>query len=420
MNFITSRMNNIQAIDKYAARALMAGFFLPMALQAIMITAVCIYFTCRVVAGKRPVAINNILWALALGSGFLLYLGAVPLTSVADRPELMMLIGRRASSLLMPVAFAVIMPSFGALIIKELKFFVYACIIICVAANAAFLCQHYFAGIAPSPLSHVAYRQYLEHFTGLHPTYLSMYIAFAICILLCGWVNCGKAIKFAILYSLVLFLFAILAKSPLIAFIIITAHFCYYRRSHLLKYSGWVSIMALALAGGCFFIPFIGQRVGELFVFGAKQNQTVDANNSIFIRKLIWGTDINMLKHYWLTGMGPARLTRLLDYRYFFYSIEHTISIGYYDPHNEYLWEWLSFGVAGIGISVGVLLIHLTKAFKTRNHLYLYLLIILCVTFFTESVLSRQQGILFYVVFTSAMFFYKPGAGRSMPSKANL
>ncbi len=70
--------------------------------------------------------------------------------------------------------------------------------------------------------------------------------------------------------------------------------------------------------------------------------------NSVNIRKLIWETDTNMLKNYWLTGTGPGRMLDLLHQRYFFQSIYRGYWVGYFDPHNQYFYEWLCFGIAGI------------------------------------------------------------------------
>jgi len=400
-------MNKLEVIDIYAARLMMIGFFLPMKWQATSIILACIYFVTKALLQRSQVQLQQILWAVILGSGFLLYIGAIPLTPVADRSVLMLLVGRRMALLLVPIFFAIFIPRYGGVLLRELKFFVYGCIVTCIVANAAFIYQVYFTLHPVMTISHVAYRIFFEAFTGLHPTYISMYLAFAICILLCGFVPLGKLSKFVLLYLLLIFLLALLAKSPLIAVLIIFVHYAYLHRQLLFRYKILITTLLAAVLAGCFFIPFIGQRAGEVLSFFGTKAPGQITDNSVYTRKLIWNTDIGLLKQYWQTGVGPARLLRMLDYRYLFYSISHNSATGYYDPHNEYLWEWLSFGIIGIIITVGLLVVHFIKAIKSKNHLYLYLLLILVITFSTESVLSRQQGILFYAVFTSMFFFYK-------------
>ena len=401
-------MNEPIAIDKYAARLLMIAFFLPMKVQGAMVILLCVYFACKVFVSRLPVHRQSVLWALVIGSGFFLYAFSIPLTPVADRHILSMMISNRASLLLLPVIFAIITPAFGGLLMRELKYFVYACIVACIVANVAFIYHFYFSGNVVQHVTHVDYRQFLERFTGIHPTYLGMYLAFAICILLSGYVHVGRVAKIVMLYILLMFLLAVLAKSPLIALGLIFIHYAYQRRHILFRYKWLLGGMLVAVVAVCFFIPFIGQRVGEMLALFGKAKPANVTDNSIYTREMIWRVDTGLIKQYWLTGIGPAHLLRYLDYHYFFYSVTHGYSVDYFDPHNEYFWEWISFGIIGIIVCAAVLIIHFIKAIRGRNYLYVYLLLILSVTFSTESVLSRQQGILFYTVFTSLFFFYKP------------
>ena len=123
-------------------------------------------------------------------------------------------------------------------------------------------------------------------------------------------------------------------------------------------------------------------------------------------RQMIWKTETDLLKQHWLTGVGPGRILHTLNERYFFYSVYHNLPVGYFDPHDQYISDWLSFGIVGILLLMATLIVHFVKALKAKNNLYLYLLVIFAVTFFTETALSRQKGIIFFAVFTSLFFFY--------------
>jgi hypothetical protein len=402
-------MDKLQTADKYVARLMMIGLFLPPALAVTAIVVSCVYFCGRVFADGKGIPKRYLLSSLLPGGIFFLYLFALPLTPPDDRHVVVVAVGNRLSLALLPPAFAILMPSFSKVIIDELRYFVYTALVVCLLANVAFVYHFYIAGHPATPITHVDYRQYLEHVTKLHPTYLSMYLAFAICILLGGFVPQRRSINIAMLYLLIILLLAMLAKSPLIALFIIFIHYGYLLRRELIRFKWQFAGITAALIAACFFIPFIGQRVHELFTsLGTKHTGTV-GDNSIAMRRLIWDTDTTLLRQYWITGVGPGRLLRFLDYRYLFYAIRTNFAPGYYDPHNEYLWEWLSFGVTGIATLTAVLAAHIIRAIKTHNHLYIYLLIILCITFSTESVLSRQQGVLFYALFTSLFFFYNSG-----------
>jgi O-antigen ligase len=91
----------------------------------------------------------------------------------------------------------------------------------------------------------------------------------------------------------------------------------------------------------------------------------------------------------------------------------------YHDPHNEYFVEWLSFGILGIALLVAILAVQFIKAVRTKNYLYLYLLIVLSTTFFTETVLSLQRGVMLYAVFTSLMF-YSPLTPKGEPENLTI
>ncbi len=400
-------MNKLLITDTYIARLLMLSFFLPMSLQAVAVMVVSVYFVCRSFQIKQAVPRSNFVWALVLGSGYLLYLFAIPMTPAEDKMELLQICGNRVSLLLMPFLFAVISPAFGGLLRRELLWFVYGCIVSCIIANLGFAYEYFFVA-DKHVLSHMAYRTTLEAVSGIHPTYMSMYLCFSICILLLsnefGSRN-GKIIKYSLLYLLLVFLLSLFAKSPLIALGVILIHYAYLNRQSLFKHKALVAGMLAAIAAACIFIPFIGQRAQEIFSYFGFGKQESFADNSVNIRKLIWDVDTGLIKENWLAGVGPGGLLRLLHERYFFYSLAHQFNIGYYDPHNEYFYAWLCFGIAGIVLFLTILVVHIAKAMRSKDLLYTYLLIILCITFCTETVLSRQMGVLFYTVFTSLFFF---------------
>ncbi|MCW3120955.1 MAG: hypothetical protein JWQ38_447 [Flavipsychrobacter sp.] len=401
-------MNKIDNIDKFAARVLMVSFFIPGRLQVFITAAACFYFVFRTIGTKKWSPRSNYLWALFLGSGFLIYLLAVPFTPHEYRKELLHICERMEALLLMPLVFAIIGNSFRSLIVGELIYFVYGCFVSCMVANADFICHYLRSDSGTHPLSHVLYRMYFEAVCGIHPTYMSMYICFSVCILLGTSVfnvRGGNIIKYLLLYSMLVLLLSLLAKSPLLAIIIILIHASWLNRKTIGQYKTLIVGGLFAVIASGFAVPFFRQRMLEIVHFVQGGNGSATADNSLGERTLIFNTDMDMLRHYWLTGVGPGRVLTMLRERYFFHSITSQRFVGYFDPHNQYFAVWLSFGILGLGLFVGIIATHFIKAIKTQNYLYLYLLIILAVTFITESVLYRQQGVVFYAVFTS-LFFY--------------
>ncbi|MBC7554450.1 MAG: O-antigen ligase family protein, partial [Taibaiella sp.] len=253
-------------------------------------------------------------------------------------------------------------------------------------------------------VTHVTYRIWFEEFTGIHPPYMSMYLVLATGILF-TFKDFKKTTKYICFYGAGLLLLPLLAKSPLIALGIILLHQAFLRRKILSRYKwGFVGAIVLLILS-YLFIPFISQRVEEMAGLSGNIKGTV-IDNSIYIRKIIWAVDSHMAKHYWLAGVGPGKIMHLLRVRYFFYSLYYGYNLSAYDPHNEYFYQWIALGLTGITALLTTLAVHIYTGFKRNNIIYTYLLLILVVTFFTESVLATQHGVIFYSFFTSLFYFW--------------
>lgn len=404
-------MDRFYKADIIAARFMLMCLFMPAHLQVYAAIGAAAWFTGRTIqAGVRPQ--RSALWlAFLLGGGYLFYVVAVPLSPASARRAAAALCERRAAYLLMPFLFAIMAPRFRAVLRGQLMYFVYGTLITCVVVNLAYLYHHFIAHDAAGQLSHVVYRVMIERFTGIHPTYLSMYLCFSICILLsagAGSSRRGQVLHYLFLYLMLAFMLAMFAKSPLIALAIIAVHYAFLHRRQLHQFGWAFAGLGGVVAAASYFVPFVRQRAAEILgLFGGGTSAQI-TDNSVNVRKLLFSTDMAMLRHYWLTGTGPGRLLDRLHQRYFFHSIYRGYWVGYFDPHSQYFYEWLSLGLAGIVYLLVVLAVQFRRAVLSRQHIYLYLLVMLVVVFFTESLLARQQGVLFYAIFTSLLFFSTP------------
>jgi hypothetical protein len=400
-------MSKITVIDKYMARLLMVCMVLPGKVQGAVPILVSVYFVVRTFMVKESLLSKNYKAALLISTAFLMYLLSFPFMPHEYLRSFQRVCEGRASMLLLPLVFAGITPTFTALIWKERYYLVYACIASCVIGNAAFA-YHYLLAHDGTALSHVAYRTIFDLSTSVHPTYMCMFLAFSICIALLsgdGEYVPRKWIRYILMYLMLVLLLCLLAKTPIIALLAVFVHYGWVNKRQLYRYKGMMAGVVVAVMAVYLFVPFFRQRVGELSGFFGKSKTENVIDNSVAMRKLIWHTDVDMLHHYWLTGTGPGRLFPLLKQRYFFYSLYSQEVIGPYDPHNEYMYDWLSLGMLGIVSLLFVLGVHFAKAIRRGHTIYLYLLVILSISFFTESVLSLQQGVLFYSIFTSLLFF---------------
>jgi O-antigen ligase len=402
-------MDKLRVIDKYAARLLMISFFLPLQLEVLVVIGMCVYFVARSFLQKEYPPKSNYLWMIGLSSIYLLLFVALPFTPPQHMPVLQQLFELRAAVIAVPVAVGVISPRFIGLILNELTFFTLGTFVMCAVTNGAFAYQYYVTKTIHE-LSHETYRVFFETFCGIHPTYMGIFLCFSICILLVPRAPRTKTqtiLSAALLFVLMLFMLTLMPKASLIAIIVILIHYAFVNRKKLGQYKWATTSMVVAIGTACYLIPFASQRLKEVFSFLDKQKAESTVNNSVYIRKLIWDVNTSLTEKYWLTGVGPGAMRQVLRARYFFYSLHHQFFVGYYDPHSEYFTEWLSFGIAGIAVLLFILTAHFARAIRNKNLLYTYLMIIIAISFFWESVLARQHGVIFYTLFTS-LFFFNP------------
>ncbi|MGV3557206.1 O-antigen ligase family protein [Larkinella arboricola] len=399
-------MNNLIAYDKYLARLVMICFFLPNRVQIFILMGVFVYWAVRDNFSVKQKHFRPYGGALLLGSIYLLYALYVPFTEPAYRSDVLFDLEQKASLLAGPLAFLLMQPQTRKIIAGELIYFVYACFISCLVGNVFYLYEY--GWHVSSPDAHIQYRLYFEKITGMHPTYMGIYLCFASAILLLsqkhrhqfkGW-KLG-----AVQFPLFLFLMALMPKAPVIALFVILCYYAWINRARKQKIVPVLAVLLISLSIAFLSIPFSSQRVGEFSaVLDAKPNDN-PMDNSVQMRQVILSVDLDVLAQNWLVGLGPGGVDPALKVKYEEYARRLNVPLEAFDTHNEYLNQWLSFGLVGIALFILVLGVQLANAVRRRDHLYAILLMIFIVTFFTENVWSQQKGITFYSFFTSLFFF---------------
>jgi O-antigen ligase len=388
--------------DSAAACLLMASFFLPMRLQVVVLAIAVLYFVVASIRQREPISGKAVSVAMLVGAVYLLYLLAIPLTPPAFRSEIPALAERRLSLLLIPLLLAICSSQQLKIMLNHILVFAYGALIVSVTVDAWYLIGEVW--LHHRTFDHVSYRDFFEDMCGLHPTYISMYLAFSLVIqVFCNRLN-NRLFRWVLASATLFCLLLLLAKAVVIALLLIAAHQGWQQRKQLWSYKLPIFISILLLALVCYFVPVINQRIAEVANVMRGSKGTV-VSNSMTARSMILSTDLNVLAKYWLQGTGPARLQSVLRAHYTLHSLRLGLKAGSYDPHNEYLYEWLSFGVIGIVVLLTCLFTHYRTAISAKNYPYLYLLFILSITFFTESVLGKQQGVVFFAVFTSLYLF---------------
>ncbi|WP_234733607.1 O-antigen ligase family protein [Tellurirhabdus bombi] len=384
----------------------MVSFVLPQRIQILVTLFICLFWAARDSISNHKMPFKQYKWALFLGSTYLLYVLFIALSKQANWHEALFKLEQKLSLFLLPFAFLLFKPKTRKILSSQGLYFVLSCLLVCALGNLYFLFGY--AWQLDRPIPNAEYRGYFEDITDIHPTYMGIYLCFATSILLLSTETRQKLKKWqylSLLFSIFIFILTLMPKAPVVALFIIVAYYCWLNRRRSKTYLPILGVLSLALFTAFVFIPFSSQRVGE---YSALLNASPTANpalNSFSMRQIILTINMNLLHHHWLLGVGPVNLDHLLNAEYTAYSQQLHYNLGVYNTHNEYLNQWLSFGLIGLLLFLGILGTQFVKAYKWRNHLYLFLLITLSVTFSTENVLSRQRGVLFYTFFTSLFFF---------------
>lgn len=399
-------MKAFTVFNDFFGKLFILSFFLPLNLQVVALVAAILWFaSVNLVANGwgDTVELLRKSWPLVLL--YLLYLSALFYTAEADLPVLYKQLEYKLSLGAMPLIMVLLGHQGLQLLRQQLVWFVPACVAICLFGNAAFFIGH----SHQAQWSHVAYRQYFDHVTGLHPTYMGMYLVLAVSLLMTSphWRGPRLVwIRLLLYFSIFLFLFALLPKTAVLALFAVLGLLFSRKRYRPELLSVAVALLAASLLA-YMFVPFVGQRIHEVSVLKTGLSGVSINDNSMGMRQLIWNVDLAVLKEHWLWGVGPAAVWNRLAEHYFFMSLIVRFPLQTYDTHNQYLDLWLSFGIFGFLISLLVFFYLIVQSFKQKDALYQSFLLIVFLTFFTENVLSMQRGVLFFAVLSSLLLLTK-------------
>ncbi|MCU7550846.1 O-antigen ligase family protein [Chitinophagaceae bacterium LB-8] len=242
-------------------------------------------------------------------------------------------------------------------------------------------------------------------FRNWHPTYVAMFANLGIAIQLhyCLEAFSKKQIILSTLVVLFLGICLVLLNSLTGIACFVLIGFYYFNkvssRLHINKRvkSGVLIAAFLGLLSLFFFNPFQNEKIDSLknkaFIITDNQEQ----RNLLTMRLAKWETHIDIFKEHWLGGTTFGDINYIRKDTYIAKGYQDLAHYNY-NAHNQYLEVLATYGIVGVFIFLGLLL---SPIFQSNKYpLFIPFLFIVSITFLTESILVRQQGILFF------MFFY--------------
>lgn len=244
-----------------------------------------------------------------------------------------------------------------------------------------------------------------------HPSYMAMYITFAVVIILYNMLNKWKtySINWKVSWLLLLifynvFIITLASKAGIISLGLvygIAVTYALARKRYNL--SGIFGILLIALVCLYMFFPYSYNRM--TVARAAVEQDKLDKNSTegSVLRMLIWRSSLEIVKDHFLIGVGTGDVEGALVQKYNEKGITMAVEQKL-NAHNQYIQTYLAIGLLGFLAIVLMLFLPAWQAFRKYNLVYFLFLFIMAFNFIFESMLEAQSGVVFYAFFNVFLF----------------
>lgn len=229
---------------------------------------------------------------------------------------------------------------------------------------------------------------------GIHPSYWSMYLLFSMVIVF-QKLKVKDYIKFLIILLMFPFMLILAAKNQMVLFFLVLA-LIIWNYIH-------VSVKAKVIIISVSVVLLIG--IGALseplrYRFRDELRQTLGE------RLILWNAGKEVIMEHPVLGVGLGdtddEINKILIR-------DKNQKLNNYNLHNQYLDHWVTLGTVGVLALIVVLLIPL----RHSDILFRIFILIIGISLLTESMLLRQKGLVFFL-----LFYGLCGAGYSLVKKS--
>lgn len=248
----------------------------------------------------------------------------------------------------------------------------------------------------------------------MHPGYFSMYINFAIFILLYQLLFSKTPIntylKWGYILLIVFFMVMIIflsSKAGIIGFYIVMILGCvffYMDQKKLLR--------ALMILSGTVIIYILfsslilrGQpdRLTQTSEALVKDSSYVDTTETAEIRLMIWQSSFEVIKNNFAVGVGTGAEENALKEVYIKRNMAHAFNFNL-NAHNQFIQTFIALGIIGFMVLLIIIAVPAWYSLMNKKYIFLAFIILIAFNFLTESMLQTQAGIVFYAFFNSYLF----------------
>lgn len=257
------------------------------------------------------------------------------------------------------------------------------------------------------------FRTNFEHFSGLHPTYASMYLGVSILFLLEMFFDSETSLSIKrklILISTSIVLLILMAglasRTPLLAILMVTSLFIFAKIKKKI-YAFYVLLFMLILSSVLIItVPTLSKRISEISLSNTTIPTTKGEDDSFNLRAGILHCTLNLIKENWLIGVGPGKVQSKLDECYNNIAPSTYKDRGF-NTHNQFFGYWASMGIVGLAALMLILIATAKKGISDQQIALTFVCLYFAICFLTENVLIRQQGVVFVAFFLNLNYFKK-------------
>lgn len=246
-----------------------------------------------------------------------------------------------------------------------------------------------------------------------HAGYLSMFLAFAVGILLYHIhvknivEKISGPVTIVVIVYFGFFIFLLSSKAGILSLIIILLGYIgvLLYEKQFLKGVTLFLLISLTIWGMFTFFSVTSSRIMDAQQTISSETVENDAKDSTSERIHIWQSAVSVIKENPLFGVGTGdaddALAEYYEINHYSGALEKKLN-----AHNQYLQTYIAIGIIGLLILLGMIFIPFYMALKQRIILYILLLFLVSFNLLFESMFERQSGVVFYAFFNGLFFFY--------------
>ena len=326
----------------------------------------------------------------------------------------------KLSLLLLPLLFFFSFPMEKYNYKKILWFFIWGCAVSAVYSSISSIFDYIegkegeakgIPGLWDFGINHWLSSRLTKHF---HPSYLSMYVNFAIAALfyVSDWPRKALAPwKIGLAGFLGVYVLFINSKSGLLILLLMVLFYMGY--STFVQRKIAQAVISVAVFAALFSVlwfaaPEFPKKIEETVASLTEKDTSTESNGSSHKRVMLWKTAKEVISEHALTGVGTGDVKAVIMERYlqkqFFEAYVRKLN-----THSQFLQTLVAIGIPGFVLLAASLLYPVWLSFRSKHYLHLFFIILIISNFLTEAMLETQAGVIFFAFFNSFMMFNRTG-----------